>query len=254
MPYHGRFCWFELMANDIDAAQAFYGAVLGWTTWDSGMPGMDYRLAGPRDGEGVAGMMQVMDDGPPPMWTGYVCVDDVDASAAAARAAGATLHREPMDIPDVGRFAIIGDPQGAIVAMLQPLPKSPEPPADMLDAPGRVGWHELHARDWPAAWEFHAPLFRWAKGEPYDMGPMGLYQLFRPAGLERDFGGMMTIADRPAAWLYYFNIEGLDAAIERATAGGGALVHGPHQVPGDQWVAVLTDPDGAAFALISAAR
>ena len=252
MSYHGRFCWFELMANDPDAAQAFYGSVLGWTAWDSGMPGMDYRLLGSR--EGVAGLMQIMDGGPPPMWTGYVCVDDVDATAAAAKSAGATLHREPMDIPGVGRFAIMGDPQGAMLAMLQPAPNSPEPPADMLDATGRVGWHELHAKDWEAAWDFYAPLFRWSKGEPYDMGPMGLYQLFRPEGLERDVGGMMTVTDRPTAWLYYFNVEGVDAAIERAKAGGGVLVSGPHQVPGGQWVAMLTDPDGAAFALVSAVR
>ena len=242
------------MANDVDAAEAFYGAVLGWTTRDSGMPGMDYRLLGNGEGNDVAGLMQVMDGGPPPMWTGYVCVDDVDATAATAKSAGATLHRAPMDIPGVGRFAIMADPQGAMLAMLQPAPASPEPPAHMLDAPGRVGWHELHAGDWQAAWDFYAPLFRWTKGEPFDMGPMGLYQLFRPAGLERDVGGMMNVTDRPTAWLYYFNVDGVDATIERATGSGGALVSGPPQVPGGQWVATLTDPDGAAFAIVAATR
>lgn len=253
MSNHGRFCWYELMARDPDAAQTFYCAVLGWTVWDAGMTGIDYRLAGPSEGGAVAGLMPIMESASRPIWTGYVCVDDVDAAAASAKSSGATIYRAPLDIPGVGRFAILSDPQGASLAMLQPLPNAPAPPADVYDAVGRVGWHELHAGDWQAAWDFHAPLFRW-QGTPMEMGPRGIYFLFRPNGLERDIGGIFTAADETPSWIFYFNVAELDAATARVTAAGGTLGMGPHQVPGSSWIQFCTDPQGAPFALTALVR
>jgi predicted enzyme related to lactoylglutathione lyase len=87
-----------------------------------------------------------------------------------------------------------------------------------------------------------------------DMGPMGRYQLF--AAGEANIGGMMT---KPPAvpvphWTYYFNVPAIDAAAARVTSGGGRIIHGPMQVPGDLWIVSCFDPQGAGFALVAPKR
>lgn len=113
---HGDFVWYELMTKDTAAARTFYGPLLGWTFADSGMPAMQYDLIS-MNGTQVAGIMPLDDDmeagGAQPGWLGYVGVNDVDASAAQAREAGARIWIAPRDIPGIGRFAFLADPQGA---------------------------------------------------------------------------------------------------------------------------------------------
>lgn len=238
------FVWYELMTSDLPAAQRFYADVAGWTVADSGMPGMTYLLGKAGD-DMVAGLMELPAEaaGTPPGWLGYVGVADVDAAAAALAAAGGTVHRPPADIPEVGRFAVVADPQGAVFALFA----SDTPPPSSPMAPGRFGWHELHARDWETAFAFYSGLFGWQKAEAMDMGPMGTYQIFATGG--QSVGGMMTVADAPApAWLFYINVADIDAAVARLTAGGGTVLHGPAEVPGS-WIVQARDPQGAAFAL-----
>ena len=117
-----------------------------------------------------------------------------------------------------------------------------------LDAPGRVGWHELLAADWEKALAFYGGLFGWQKADA-DVGEMGTYQLFSAAG--QTIGGMLTKpATIPAPfWLYYFNVGDIDAAAQRVEAGGGEIFAGPFEVPGGSWIVQCTDPQGAIFAL-----
>jgi hypothetical protein len=253
-----RFVWHELMTTDAHAAAAFYGAVLGWTIDVEKMPQGDYIL-GAAGGTQVVGLMsippQAAAGGARPAWTGYVAVPDVDAKAAEAAAAGATVCHPPMDIPHVGRFATIADPQGAMVCLFKGSGSDAAPVSDP-DAPGNIGWNELYADDLDAAWAFYSSLVGWAKDEAIDMGPMGTYQLFAPAAGLPAMGGMMR---RPpevprSCWLHYFNVPGLDAAIGRVLAGGGRVVMEPMQVPGGSWVVTCFDPQGAAFALVAMAR
>ncbi len=249
------FVWYELMTTDLAGAQAFYSDVLGWKAADAGMPGMAYTLvsAGPHQ---VGGMMTMPDEvratGAPPNWTGYLAVADVDAKAAQVVAAGGSVHHPPTDIPGVGRFSVVGDPQGAVVTLFKDNGGAYTAPAPGL--PGTVGWHELMTSALDPAWDFYSSLFGWTKDTAMDMGPMGVYQMF-DAG-SGPTGGMMT---RPpempvSAWLYYFNVEALDAAVERVKAGGGQLFHGPQEVPGGSWIAQCSDPQGAMFALVSTQR
>jgi len=117
-----------------------------------------------------------------------------------------------------------------------------------LDARGRVGWHELLAADCEKAFAFYAELFGWQKADA-DTGAMGTYQLFSAGG--QTVGGMFT---KPAMepvpfWLYYFNVGDIDLAIRRVKTGGGAILNGPIEVPGDRWIVQCTDPQGAIFAL-----
>jgi len=250
MTDQGRFCWYELTTTDADGAQAFYSGLFGWEVFDSGTPGIDYRLAA-HGGGPMAAIMGPFEGAPPPNWRGYVTVDDTDATHAAAKAAGAAVHVPPHDIPNVGRFCVFSDPQGAGLAILQPLP-SYAPPPDLLEKFGGVGWHELSTSDLDAAWSFYEPLFQWKKGDLHDMGPMGEYQLFRPQQLTRDFGGIAGPSDG-ASWLYYFNVDALDPAVEKVKALGGEVAM-VHEVPGGTWIAHCTDPQGAKFALSSTAR
>jgi predicted enzyme related to lactoylglutathione lyase len=256
----GAFVWYELMTSDPDAAAAFYTQVVGWTAADSGMPGMKYILvnAGPAQ---VGGIMTIPDGakamGAGPAWDGYIAVADVDAAAARAVAAGAKVYKAPEDIPGVGRFAVMGDPHGASFMLFRGAPGD-EPPAAAPGAIGHVGWHELQAGDGVAAFDFYAGQFGWEKHEAMDMGPAGVYQMFGVAGSENNvsMGGMMTkMPETPRPhWLYYFNVEAIDAAVARIDAAGGKVVNGPMEVPGGSWIVNAVDPQGAMFALVAPKR
>ncbi|MGA9990761.1 MAG: VOC family protein [Thiobacillaceae bacterium] len=250
----GRFVWYDLMTTDIDAAATFYGGVIGWKTADAGMSERRYGLFS-AGAVTVGGLMPLPEnlraEGVPPSWTGYIGVDDVDAYAVRVSAAGGTVRRGPEDIPGVGRFAVVADPYGAVFILFKG--SSDEAPADVAPmTPGHIGWHELHAGDPEGAFDFYSGLFGWTKEETHDMGPMGVYQTFATGGLA--VGGMMTReAQTPASfWLYYFNVDSVDAALARVRNGKGQVLNGPQQVPGDVWIAQCLDPQGAMFAIVGA--
>jgi predicted enzyme related to lactoylglutathione lyase len=251
----GKFCWYELMTSDPDAAERFYRDVVGWGARDAGHPEMRYTLL--TAGEvPVAGLMALPEEaraaGGRPGWMGYVAVDDVDRAAARVKEKGGKVHRAPADIPSIGRFAVAADPHGAIIVLFREAPGSmPPPPPAMPETPGFVGWRELMAGDLETAFAFYADLFGWTKAEAHDMGPIGVYQLFAAGG--ETIGGMMTKpASAPAPfWTYYFQVDGINAASERIKAGGGSVMHGPMEVPGGSWIVQALDPQGAMFALVS---
>jgi hypothetical protein len=186
--------------------------------------------------------------GAEPVWMGYVAVDDVDDYAGRFAAAGGAVRHAPDDIPGIGRFAVVADPQGAALVLFKPLSGEAVP---AHDAPGYPGWRELAATDGPSAFEFYAKMFGWEKSATHDMGPMGVYQLFAYDGADR--GGMMTKPSFIPApfWGYYFRVEAIAPAVEKIKAGGGAVINGPHQVPTGDWIVQATDPQGAKFALTS---
>ena len=252
MSSHGKFVWYELMTTDPQAAEAYYRKVIGWETRDAGMPGMRYTIASAGEVP-VAGLMELPQGasaaGARPAWVGYVAADDVDATAMQLKQAGGTVDRGPADIPGVGRFAVVSDPQRAMFALFK-LASEPQGDSPPQGTPGHGGWHELYAADREAAFEFYSKLFGWTKAEPFDMGPMGIYQIFTWHG--QPIGGMMTKPPEVPApmWLYYFNVDGIDTAKQRVEAGGGEVVHGPVEVPGGSWILQCMDPQGAVFALV----
>jgi predicted enzyme related to lactoylglutathione lyase len=252
----GKFVWYEYMGDDLQAAAEFYGAVVGWSIKDSGMAGFDYRIAsaGPTM---VAGMMTVPDEarkmGARPSWLGYVWVEDVDAALPPLRAAGGHVLKEPADIPGVGRFAVVADPYDAVFMLFRGAPGDPPAPRPP-ETPGLVGWRELHAGDGERAFAFYSGLYGWTKERDFDMGPMGAYRIFNSA--PEQSGGMMTRTPQTPAsfWLYYFNVDGIDAAVQRVAQAGGKVANGPIEVPTGQWVAQAFDPQGAMFALVAPKR
>lgn len=118
MKQHGAFSWNELMTTDIDGAKSFYSKMFNWQFQDMQME-MPYTMAN-ADEQEVAGLMPMPPEavGMPPMWGGYVTVDDVEASAKQAVDLGGKILLDPRDIPEVGRFCVISDPQGATLSII----------------------------------------------------------------------------------------------------------------------------------------
>jgi uncharacterized protein len=252
---HGCFVWYELTTTDAEAAKAFYADVVGWGTRDASTPGAVYTLFTAGE-DSVAGLMALPAEarkmGAQPRWTGYVGVDDVDAATDRLKRLGGTVYVPPTDVPDVSRFSVVADPQMATLALVKGLKSGQEQPA-ALSSPGHVGWHELSAGNWEKAFAFYGELFGWQKVDA-NFGGIVTYQLFAAAG--QTIGSMSTkppMVPMPF-WLYYFNVGDIDAALERVRAGGGKILEGPVEAPGDKRIARCTDPQGAMFALTGASR
>jgi predicted enzyme related to lactoylglutathione lyase len=248
------FVWYELMSSDVAAAKAFYVKVVGWNTQDVPMPGMTYTLLSIGNTQ-IGGLMALPKEastaGMKPCWVGYVEVDDADGAAAKVKQLGGKILGAPMDIPNVGRFAMVTDPQGAAFNLFKPAQSGQRV---VSNEPGHIGWHELHTTDWPKAFDFYSDMFGWLKGESVDMGPMGTYQLFTIGGVAT--GAMFNSPAAHAArfWLYYFNVGDIDAAAKRVSDNGGKIMQGPHQVPGGGWIVQAADPQGAAIAMLGSRK
>jgi uncharacterized protein len=254
---HGRFVWYVLMTTDMEAATAFYTKVVGWGARDASTLGRPFTVftAGEAPISAVMGLPKSTGSMEArPGWIGYVNVDDVDAAADRTERLGGTVHTQPQDVLNVSRFAVVADPQMAILALFKLRGPKQQELADLqrcsdLRARGRVGWHELYAADWEKAWAFYSELFGWQKAE-VDTSATGTYQSFSTEG--QTIGGMCT---KPEAvpvpfWLYYFNVGGIDAAVRRVKASGGQVLEGPTELPDGNWVVRCTDPQGAIFALV----
>jgi predicted enzyme related to lactoylglutathione lyase len=250
----GDFVWHELRTTDAKGAIDFYTHVVGWQAKSSGDPGgVPYTLLSVGD-LSTAGLMQLtphmLQGGMKPAWVGFIGVDDVDTYAKRVEQAGGKLHCPPQDIPTVGRFASVEDPQGAAFLLFKGSPASapPRPPAG---TPGTVGWNELSANEEQSAWSFYSDLFGWKVETLMDMGAQGIYRIFNNGGAP--VGAMMTrdLKNSPVPfWLFYFNVENIDAAATRIQEKKGRVLMGPHQVPGDQWIILGQDPQEALFALV----
>jgi predicted enzyme related to lactoylglutathione lyase len=244
----GRFVWHENLTKDPKAAIAFYSEVVGWKTQPFGN-GSDYVMWVGAQGP-LGGVMKLPDEaakmGVPPHWMGNVGVDDVDAACAQVKKLGGKIHKEPSDIPTVGRFAVIGDPQGASIAVFKAAQTM-----NLHDnqKEGEICWNELMTSDSQAAFQFYSQLFGWKILTEMDMGPMGTYRVFGIG--DTRIGGMMTIpkgTPMPTAWLYYAQTNNLDAATDRAKKQGAKIMNGPMDVPEGRVVQFM-DTQGAAFAL-----
>jgi uncharacterized protein len=251
----GRFVWYELMTSDTKGAIAFYSEVVGWKTQlfadAKGQPGADpYTMWVSGQGP-MGGVMTLPEEakkmGAPPHWMAHVGVDDVDATVAKAKAKGGKVYVPPTDIPTVGRFSVIADPQGATISVFKSA--SEMQPHD-TSKQGEISWNELVTSDAPAAFAFYSDLFGWKQLAEMDMGPMGKYTLYGQG--EKQYGGMMNKPPEmqmPPAWIYYIQVDDLAAAVARATSKGAKLLVGPMDVPGGTSIAQFIDPQGAMFAL-----
>src|SRR5215472_7427760 len=241
----GRFIWHELLTTDTAAAAAFYPKVVPWRTQPSSLPGYTIWMAGQSQ---VGGLMARPSDaaGTPPQWLIYIGTPNVDATAEHAQRLGARVLKPAAEIPNVGRFAVLSDPQGATFALYTPGPSGGGLPTP---GPGVFSWHELATTDVAGALRFYGELFGWTKGPGHDMGAMGVYQIIERFGSQ--IGGMCNVQGpaTPPSWLSYVNVADSNRAVAAAKSAGARLLHGPVEVPGGSWIALFLDPQGGAFAV-----
>lgn len=239
----GAFVSYDLRTTDLDAAEAFYGAVAGWRVPRSG-DSRAFFAGEQRVGSLMALPERARAQGAPAHWLGQVGVEDVEASARRVVALGGQQLGPVLPTADGGRLATLKDAQGAVFAVSS---------GGRERRPEVIVWHELYTTDRARAWSAYAELFGWRASSLLELGPpVGAYQLFTWEGAERDMGAMGDMARLPGVhthWLFYLAVKDLDAALAKTRELGGVVINGPMQVPGGSRVAQCEDPQGAAFAL-----
>ena len=246
------FTWIELGTTDAARAKRFYADLLGWTYDDMPAgPGMTYSMAklGDRHVAGLYEMGKEMAAAVPAHWASFVSVDDVDATAKKAAASGGKVMKEPFDVMDAGRMAVVQDPTGATISLWQ---AKRHRGASAKDEPGALCWNELYTTDVDAARAFYTSVLGW-QTEGVDMGPMGTYTLIKVPGETKSGGGIMPMPPHmkgvPSHWLAYLQVDDCDASTKKANELGAKTLMEPMDIPNTGRFSILKDPTGAAFAL-----
>jgi uncharacterized protein len=243
MSNQGRFVWRELVVKNQTKASAFYENVFGWRTSTVDMGG-GYRYTVLKNGEKDVGSLVAppADGDVPPNWLTYITVDDIDAVVARVPSLGGSVVMGPYDAPNIGRIAIVADPQGAKFAAFQSLTPGA---TDTTPATHSFCWSQIVAKNVDALVPFYTSLFGWTPS------PMGEGQVLFTRG-EEQVGSAMQMAagaDKPTHWLNYVAVSSLAASTKKAQAAGAELLYGPIAVPSMGSFAVLADPTGAHIAL-----
>lgn len=248
----GTFCWVELGTTDATGAKKFYSELFGWEINDiPAGPDMVYTMLR-LNGQDAAALYQMPPDmlaqGIPPNWLSYISVNSADESAQKAKASGATVLKEPFDVHDVGRMAVIQDPTGAIFALWQ---ARAHRGAGIVNVPNSFCWNELATRDTAKAGDFYTSLFGWGTNVQ-QMGPMRYTSFING---ERPAGGMFEptpeMGDVPPNWMVYFAVDDTDAKADTARRLGAQILSPPNDIPGVGRFAIIKDPQGACFGIIS---
>jgi len=245
----GRMTWYELLTTDMKAAEKFYAAVVGWSIapFDGSPQPYDMVM---RDGSVPVGGVMTIPPGMnfPPHWGMYLGVPNLDEATARIQQMGGSTLSDVIEVPGVGRFRTMKDPQGAVFSIHEPS----DPPTTPEHEPvaGEVSWHELYTTDAEEALKFYTGMFGWRLTDAMDMGEMGKYHMFART---LPLGGMMNkppeMAQAPPFWGLYFKVDDVHAGAERVKANGGQVLNGPMEVPGGDWIVNCMDPQGAAFSL-----
>jgi uncharacterized protein len=244
----GTFCWSELSTTDLDGAKAFYAGLLGWDAVDNPVPGGGVYSMQNIGGKPVAAIapqpQQQRDAGVPPLWNSYVSVESADATAERAKELGATVHAPPFDVMEVGRMAVIQDPQGAFFMLWQP---RAHVGASLVNAPGALVWNELRSPDLDGSTAFYSGLFGW-EITPFEGSAMGTYLGIKNAGANNGGIAELSPPGTPPHWLVYFGVEDVEQALAKVGELGGSTLLGATDIQIAK-IAVVADPQGAAFAI-----
>lgn len=255
-PYKpGTPCWIDLMVPDQQAALDFYCDLFGWQG-EIGPPETGGYSVCLLKGKPVAGIMRASNpDGstpdpmPPTVWTTYLTTDSIDATLKTATDAGGSVMMGPMDVMDLGRMAVITDPTGAVVGLWQP---GTFDGAGIVNEHGALSWNELSTGDTGAAAAFYSAVLPISTA-PSEMPGAEGYTQFQVAG--RAVAGMMDLSALPPGvpphWLPYFSVDDVDSVQDAAVRAGGSVMAPAFDMPAGR-MAVLADPQGGTFAVITA--
>jgi predicted enzyme related to lactoylglutathione lyase len=254
----GQFIWRDLTTSDPEKAGAFYTQLFGWTVRPQEMGnGVTYRVIS-NAGVEMGGIMGTADAGlspdqVPSHWLSHILVNDVDAIAVRAGELGGTVHSEPQDIPGVGRFAVIADPQGGTFSALSVLAPDAgvDPTADVPQ--GGVVWNELLTGDIDGAVAFYTALFGY-EAQAQDVQDYGQYVLLK-LGAATDGPPIAGIGPKGprmavAAWGVYFRVANIEEARARIAELGGQNHTDIIHIPRTGRMSVVTDPTGAFFSVL----
>lgn len=246
----GRFVWHDLMTTDVPQALSYYRDLLGWEYKEVDMEGFgQYSMihVGGTEHGGFTPLDAAA--GHPPHWISYVAVEDVDATCAQTQELGGQVPVPGMDIPGVGRFAVITSSTGAVISPYTPL----APKGDPTDPELPFCWHELLSADPESDGKFFSTLFSWTQ-TTQEIPGMGPYHLFVRKG-DRQTAGMLQNPEEGArsAWLPYVAVEDVDATAAKVKELGGTVCVAPDDIPGIGRFAVTADPAGAMLALFKPA-
>jgi uncharacterized protein len=243
----GTPCWVDLLTTDYDRSSAFYGTLFGWTFSEATDEFGNYVTCS-SDGYPVAGMMrQRPDSSTPDLWSTYLATADIDATVAAAQAAGGTTLTPAMAIGDIGTMAMLGDTAGGTFGLWQ---AGTHTGFNKYNEPGAVTWDEYHSKDFAASKSFYGSVF----GVGFDM--VGDTDEFRYATLTVNgdmVAGMMDSvgflpAEVPSMWAVYFSVANADEAQDRAAKLGATVLRTAEDTPYGR-IADLADVTGANFRL-----
>lgn len=260
-------CWVDTWQPDVAAATDFYAGLFGWE-FDEGPSGGDghYRVAR-LSGLDVAAVGALPPGSPQAAWNTYVAVEDVDAAAAAAQAAGGSVLVDPADVGgDAGRMAVLADPSGAELCLWRAQRRTG---AELVNAAGSWNWSNLLTGDLAGSAEFYGAVFGWVAerssfgddesamvrvpgyGDFLAERDPDLRRRHAEAGVPPGFSdaiAWMLPGDGPPRWSVTFAVDDPDAIAARADELGGAVVVAPYDV-GPVRLGVLRDPQGAEFAV-----
>ncbi len=241
----GSFCWTELATTDDGSAKKFYTTLFGWGFEDSPAgPDMIYTML-KKKGKNVGALYKLgpQQKGVPPHWNTYVSVASADESAKKARELGGKVLMDPFDVMDVGRMAIVENPQGAMLSLWEP---KKHIGAEVMNEPNAMCWCELQTTDTDSANRFYTGLFGWGTkvGGDYTEWLRGGTSIGRTMKIQKEWGPV------PPNWLVYFCVDDCDTAAKKAGELGGEAIVSPSDIPKTGRFSVLRDPQGAVFAVV----
>ena len=240
-------CWTDLATSDVEKAQLFYAAVLGWQFLDPAEDFGGYVIAHV-GGAATAGIGPLMGDQQRPSWTLYLASDNADETAIAVDRNGGTVLLAPGDVGPSGRMFIASDPAGAVFGVWQ---AGTAIGSSLVNEPGGITWEDLRSTDPDAARAFYGAVFG------YDFQPVPMagpdYTTFHSSDQEPPLGGMGGMfgapEGTPSHWLVYFSVADLDAALGAAESSGGHVLAPAFETPYGRRGAVV-DPAAATFWLM----
>lgn len=246
----GAPCWIDLMTSDLTRSSEFYAALFDWTYEAGDEEKYGGYVMAFKDGKSVAGLMQsgAQSEGRPDMWTTYLRVDNIEASIAAARDAGAIIYMEPMDVPEQGKLAMLADPSGAAVGLWE---FGGHTGFQAHEVTGAAAWHELHSKDYSAAVAFYQNVFG-VETAVMSNTPEFRYTNFMDG--QQPLAGVMDATgflpdEVPSSWHVYFQTDHADTTIAKALALGATIINPAEDSPFGR-IAGLTDCTGAMFKLV----